>query len=418
MDINIILAISIVVAVLIFLTYFFTKKKFNGLLTNYKSIGEAISKSEMTLSKTNNAIAESKVNLSELENKTKSLQKSSEISLSKINVVITEAKDELSELNLETKDLQTLRSNAKSLAFQVSDSEEQLKTIIVDINTISDEARIKKSELQELIGQIDLYSRIDDFVTNGFFDIPEYLHETSARFSEEIKRVREKQKELIKINDAVSYPNTTVISLDKAYNKKILEGQVKLMLNSFNIECDTLIGKVGPSSFSRTLERIEKLANTLEKSSATLHCGFNIKYIKLKYEECQLQYQYTLKKQEEQDEQRLIKDQIREEQRAIKEYERAILQAEKEEKMYRDMLNKAREELNQVSDEDRIIAEQRIADLEQQLAEAEAKEERAKSMAEQTRKGHVYVISNVGSFGDNVYKIGFFSIHTRKPAKR
>ena len=50
--------------------------------------------------------------------------------------------------------------------------------------------------------------------------------------------------------------------------------------------------------------------------------------------------------------------------------------------------------------------EQRIAILEQQLAEAEAKEERAKSMAEQTRKGHVYVISNIGSFGEDVYKIG------------
>ncbi len=406
MDINIILAISTVVVVLVFLTYFLTKKKFNGQLTNYKSIEEAISKSEMALCKTNNAITESKVTLAELENETNSLQKSSEISLSKINVVITEAKDELSKLNLATKDLQTLRSNAKSLALQVNDSEEQLKTVIVDIKIKSEEARTKSIELQELIGQLDLYSRIDDFVTNGFFDMPEYLHETSVRFSEEIKRIREKQKELIKIKDAVSYPSTTVISLDKAFNKKILEGQVKLMLNSFNIECDTLIGKVGPSSFSRTLERIEKLANTLEKSSATLHCGFNIEYIKLKYEECQLQYQYTLKKQEEQDEQRLIKEQIREEQRAIKEYERAILQAEKEEKMYRDMLNKAREELNKVSDEDRIIAEQRIADLEQQLAEAVAKEERAKSMAEQTRKGHVYVISNVGSFGDNIYKIG------------
>lgn len=55
---------------------------------------------------------------------------------------------------------------------------------------------------------------------------------------------------------------------------------------------------------------------------------------------------------------------------------------------------------------DRIIAEQRIADLEYQLEEAEAKEERAKSMAQQTRKGHVYIISNIGSFGDKIYKIG------------
>jgi len=406
MDINIILAISLIVVVLVFFTYFFTKKKFNGQLSSYKSIAEAIIKSETILSETEKAITESKESLVKLDDEAVSLQKSSENSLSKIKSAIVEAKDELSKVDAETTILQELKLSADSLAFQVKDNREQLNSITIDISTKSDEAKNKGGELQNLIGQLDLYSRIDEFVANGFFDIPEYLHETSVKFSEEIKRVREKQKELIKIKDAVNYLDSTVISLDKSYNKKILDGQVKLMLNSFNIECDTLIGKVSPSSFSRTLERIEKLANTIEKSAATLHCGFNVNYIKLKYEECQLQYQYTLKKQEEQDEQRLIKEQIREEQRAIKEYERAISQAEKEERMYRDMLAKAKAELSKVSDDDRIIAEQRIADLEQQLAEAEAKEERAKSMAEQTRKGHVYVISNVGSFGDDVYKIG------------
>lgn len=70
------------------------------------------------------------------------------------------------------------------------------------------------------------------------------------------------------------------------------------------------------------------------------------------------------------------------------------------------MLEKARAELRESSEEDRLVAEPQIADFEAKLAEAEAKEERAKSMAEQTRKGHVYVISNLGSFGDDVYKIG------------
>jgi predicted RNase H-like nuclease (RuvC/YqgF family) len=123
-------------------------------------------------------------------------------------------------------------------------------------------------------------------------------------------------------------------------------------------------------------------------------------------EECRLQYQFTLKKKEEQDEQRQIKEQIREEQRAIKEYEKAIADAEKEEKLYRNLLEKARKHLESANDEERLIAQQKIEVLELQLAEAEAKEQRAKSMAEQTRKGHVYVISNIGSFGENVYKIG------------
>ncbi|WP_235869779.1 DUF4041 domain-containing protein [Veronia nyctiphanis] len=256
------------------------------------------------------------------------------------------------------------------------------------------------------MSKLDLYSRVDEYSSCGLFETPDYLYETSERFAEEIKEIRNEQKEMIKQKSAISYPDYTVISSNKAYNKKILDGQVKLMLTAFNIECDFLISKVGPSSFPRTLERIEKLANTLEKSAATFECGFDIDYVELKFQECRLQYQYTLKRQEEIAEQKLIKEQIREEQRAIREYEKAIAEAEKEEKVYRSLLEKARKELIQADENERIIAEQRIAELEKQLLAAEAKEQRAKSMAEQTRKGHVYVISNVGSFGEDIYKIG------------
>ncbi len=74
--------------------------------------------------------------------------------------------------------------------------------------------------------------------------------------------------------------------------------------------------------------------------------------------------------------------------------------------MYQNLLDKAQQELAKATEQERIEMEHRITILEQQLAEAKAKEERAKSMAEQTRKGHVYVISNIGSFGEDVYKIG------------
>lgn len=174
------------------------------------------------------------------------------------------------------------------------------------------------------MGMLDLYSWLDELTSVGHFETPEYLYETSARFSEKIKYVRSQQKDLIRDKNAITYPITLTIANDKSLNKKILDGQVKLMLTAFNIECDFLNGKLSHSNFSRTLERIENFANTLEKSAATLKCGFNISYVELKLEECKLQYQYALKKQE-----RIIKEQIREEQRAIKEYERAIAEAER-----------------------------------------------------------------------------------------
>jgi len=374
MDMNILIAIVIGFIISILITYFVVSRNDNRKITEYKSIVEAISATTEKLSELNNDLDRAKIVLAKTDT--------------------------------ETKELQELKINANKISLDLKNNIEKLNLIMADTSKMTEESKVKKQELHAIISKLDLYTRLDEFVEHGLFEIPEYLHETSARFAEEIKRVREQQKELIKAKDAVTYPSKTTVSSDKSYNKKILDGQVKLMLVAFNIESDALIAKVSPSSFSRTLERIEKLANNLEKSAASLHCGFNLKYVKLKYEECRLQYQNKLKRQEEQDEQRLIREQIREEQKAIKEYERAMAQAEKEEKMYRDMLEKARTELNKASDEDRLLAEQRISELEAKLAEAESKEERAKSMAQQTRKGHVYVISNIGSFGDDIYKIG------------
>lgn len=365
----------------VLLTYIVTKRSADKKVGQYKSIDEALTKAKEeheTLKKAN-----------------ESLQQATEI-----------AKQALSKINAETADLQALKGQDDSLKISILEQQQSLDAAQNTLNELH--ANIEKGELDlnELMGGIDLYSRLDEYTAHGHFEMPQYLYETSTRYSEEIKDIRQQQKDMIKAKTAVTFPETTVISNDKSLNKKILNGQVKLMLTAFNIECDMLIGKVSPSSFGRTLERIEKLANNLEKSAATLECGFDIDYIELKFEECKLQYQYTLKKQEEIAEQKLIKEQIREEQRAIKEFEKAIAEAEKEEKMYRNLLDKAQQELAQANEQERSEMEQRIAILEQQLAEAEAKEERAKSMAEQTRKGHVYVISNIGSFGEDVYKIG------------
>lgn len=365
---------SAILLVSVAVTYLFVKRASNKEAKEYRSLREGI--------------------------------KESEKSLAAYQQRISDSEEKFSRIDAETKELQQLKTQSDSLSAQVKSDSESVERLRAEISGLSSDKGTAEEDLHAVMSKLDLYSRLEEFVEFGHFETPDYLYETSARFVEEIKLIRERQRELIKGKNAATFPPETAISDDSSINKRILEGQVKLMVAAFNIECDTLIGKVSPSSYARTLERIEKLANTLEKHAASFACGFNPKYVELKYEECRLQYQHALKKQEEQDEQRQIREQIREEQRAIKEYERAIAQAEKEERVYREMLEKARKELETASENDRMEAEARIAALEAQLAEAEEKEARAKSMAEQTRKGHVYVISNVGSFGKDIYKIG------------
>ncbi|MCM2973806.1 DUF4041 domain-containing protein [Larsenimonas suaedae] len=306
---------------------------------------------------------------------------------------------DLDTLRMETKDLQELRENAHTISEELEKDQNLLERTSTLLTS-------KKAALDELMSKVDLYSRVDELVEHGHFEMPDYLYDTSERFAAEIRLIRDRQKAMIKDGNATYVQGDLTITGVPQVDKRIISGQAKLLIRAFNIECDMLIGKVSPSKFDRTIAQIEKLAASLEKSMASLRCGISLSYLALKYEECGLQYQYALKKKEEQEEQKMLREQMREEAKAEKEYKAALEAAEKEEKMYRDILERARKDLEESSLEERALAEAKIAELEQRLAEAESKEERARSLAEQTRKGHVYVISNVGSFGENVYKIG------------
>lgn len=327
------------------------------------------------------------------------------------------ARNELIEIDEKTQSLQSLdgkvdmlEEKEKQLSLSVSQIEAKLvetkSALQSDIHKLEIEQKAKQDELFKILSRIDLYSRVDEFTSVGHFEEPSYLYETSLRYADEIKIIRESQREIIKQKRAVTYPDDLILCSDKSLNKKILDGQVNLLLLAFNVECDFLIEKVSPSNLSRTLEQIESKAEQLEKSCASLKCGFSIDYVDLKFKECGLEYEYKLKKQSEQEEQRLIREQMKEEARLQKQYEEAIKDAEREELLFRRLLDKAKEELDKASGNEYSLTLAKISELEARLREAEEKGQRAKSMAEQTRRGFVYVVSNIGAFGEGVYKIG------------
>jgi hypothetical protein len=69
-------------------------------------------------------------------------------------------------------------------------------------------------------------------------------------------------------------------------------------------------------------------------------------------------------------------------------------------------MEKAQAQIAQATDDQKAKYEQQLVDLAERLRIAEEKNQRALSMAQQTKRGHVYIISNIGSFGEHVYKIG------------
>lgn len=139
---------------------------------------------------------------------------------------------------------------------------------------------------------------------------------------------------------------------------------------------------------------------------STVGCRVTKWYLNAKLKELYLINEYQVKKQEELEEQRAIREQMREEAKILKEMEKAQKEAEAEEKRQFKALEDAKKQLSNKHGEELSELEKQIALLEEQLKEAQENKERALSQAQLTRQGHVYIISNIGSFGEDVYKIG------------
>jgi hypothetical protein len=182
--------------------------------------------------------------------------------------------------------------------------------------------------------------------------------------------------------------------------------QAKLMLRAFNGECDAAISKVRWNNISNMKARIEKSFEVLNKLGSTNRISITNQYYSLKLKELYLEFEMEEKIQQEREEQRRIKEQMREEEVAQRELERAQKEAEDEEKRFNKALEKARQEISSATGAKFDELSRKISELEENLKKAQEEKQRVISRAQLTKSGHVYIISNIGSFGEDVYKVG------------
>lgn len=235
---------------------------------------------------------------------------------------------------------------------------------------------------------------------------PHFTFETSERYKAELEKVYDRKKQLIKDGVAAVCPKEWSVEGSKAKGAKMTRDQMKLMLRAFNGECDAATAKVTWNNATRMEERIRKGFEALNKLGQINYISITQPYLDQCLAELRLTHEYETKKQEEKEEQKAIREQMREEERAQKEFEKAQRDSALERDKAEKALAAARAELQRATGDHLEAIQGKIADLEQKVADAQAKQDRAVSMAQVTKMGHVYVISNIGSFGDNVFKIG------------
>jgi hypothetical protein len=304
-------------------------------------------------------------------------------------------KDIEAEISKKTNEINALIASKEEELIDLKNDFSQLKSNYT--NALDTYTKIRK--------EISLYENKIDLIEFGVYE-PIYQFDKSDDYRQEQNKIIELQKEMISSEKAAICRTNWTIEGSEAKGKASTKKYIKLTLRAFNGECESLIAKVKWNNVNQMKERITKSYETINKIGESKTVSIQPEYLELKIKELLLEYEYQLKKQNEREELRAAQEALREEEKARREYELAQKEAEKEEANYHKALEKARKEIESTTGEKYDKLQAQIAKLELELQEAHDKKERALSMAQQTKRGHVYIISNIGSFGEQVYKIG------------
>ncbi|WP_300440099.1 DUF4041 domain-containing protein [uncultured Mameliella sp.] len=251
----------------------------------------------------------------------------------------------------------------------------------------------KRSMLKELEQQVAIYDEKLSFAELGVYE-PHFEFNDADEYKQEIKRIRDLQKAMVSAKTSTLCPTDWQVDGSRAKGQTMIGRQTRLTMRAFNNECEAAIANTRWNNVNAMEKRILNAAKQIDKANESMNLRIGEQYIGLKLDELHATHEYRERLKVEKEERAELARAEREEKKLLAEAKAA----EREEERYQKLLDKARSEAG--------VDEARIAELEAALAEAHATSARARAMAEMTKSGYVYIISNIGSFGEDVVKIG------------
>lgn len=236
---------------------------------------------------------------------------------------------------------------------------------------------------------------------------PKYNFTKSEDYKARLDLIRKQQKELIKSKLATTGFTNWTVNNNAAKGRKMVSDMQKLLIRAFNSECDEVIDKIKFNNIDAGIKRIATSRDAISKLGEIMGVSITSKYYNLKIDELHLAYEYQVKKQEEKEELRQARELMREQSKLQKEIEEARKKIKKDQQHYENALTRAQEKYDTETNEERKadllekmnVFRDQLKKLEDELRDVDYRE------ANQ-RAGYVYIISNIGAFGEGVYKIG------------
>lgn len=318
-------------------------------------------------------------------------------------------KEEIDRLNEE---LQRLRDSMPSESRTLEKINQEIEESKAELSLVETHLKQRQDELNNAIADLqktksEIVETKETVLMQSFgIYTPRYSFMNSDEYKAHLLEIREKQKNMVKNKTAVTGSSSWTVNGNAAKGNKMVADMQKLLLRAFNSECDDVIEHVKYNNIAASEKRITSSRDAISKLGAIMSVGIVPQYYQLKIEELHLAFEYAQKKQQEKEEQKEARARMREEAKLAKEIEEERKKLEKEQQHYQNALQRIIAQLETASETDRTAIEEKKAELEAQLDRIDKEFKDVDYREANQRAGYVYVISNIGAFGENVYKIG------------
>ena len=288
---------------------------------------------------------------------------------------------------------------------RIADAEKRLDKLTADVRKTEgrlQETEAKLAQAKEQIIETDEAALLQSF---GIYT-PHYAYTTSDEYKDALREIRDKQKGMVKSGAAVGGNEGWTVNGSKSKGTKMVKDMQKLLLRAFHAECDDAIEHVRFNNIEACEKKIRASAEAISKLGDMMGIYIKNAYVRLKIEELRLMHEYQVKKQEEKEAAKELRARQREEAKAQKELEEAKRKLVKEQSHYENELSRLNARIAAAGEAECASLLEKRTELEAQLAKIDGEMQDVDYRAANQRAGYVYVISNIGAFGEGVYKIG------------
>ena len=271
---------------------------------------------------------------------------------------------------------------AAAVQNQIAEATAERDRLAAEVNHLR--ASVVVTEEQAVLQEVGIY---------------EYRHPLSdaVAYQAELSRIRDLIKSMgRKDGGAVLATTNWTVNGSQREGRAMVRDFSKLMLRAYNAEGDNLVRGMKPYKLASAIDRLTKVAVTIEKLGKTMDIRISELYHGVRVKELELTADYLELQAQQREREREERERLREERRAQQEMERERARLEKERQHYANALATL---VSKGDDSGATRLQEQLAEIDKRIADVDYR-------AANIRAGYVYVISNLGSFGDKVVKVG------------